>query len=87
MNSEAVNADVGALAQGREVAGGINSSTTSEKTLEHRNQDLEQAPRHSEDSKAVDVVPDGGYGWVVVACVFMISRFSFPNVDRSCWLT
>lgn len=30
-------------------------------------------PERIEDSKPVDIPPDGGYGWVCVACVFLIN--------------
>lgn len=30
-------------------------------------------PERIKDSNSVDVPPDGGYGWVCVACVFLIN--------------
>jgi hypothetical protein len=43
-------------------------SNLSEKTI--GKDDPEQAPQA--ESKEVDVQPDGGYGWVVVACCFLM---------------
>jgi hypothetical protein len=51
-------------------------SDLSEKTV--RDEDPEQSPQP--ESKAVDVQPDGGYGWVVVVCCFLINGKSFFGV-------
>ena len=37
--------------------------------------DLEKAP--TSDTKGVDVPPNGGYGWVCVACVFWINSHTW----------
>jgi hypothetical protein len=47
---------------------GTFASGLSEKTI--REDDPEEAPQ--EELKAVDVQLDGGYGWVVVACCFLM---------------
>lgn len=44
-------------------------------------------PERVEESKPVDVPPDGGYGWVCVACVFLINAHTWgvnSVSERSC---
>ena len=61
--------DVGGLNKDIEDANGNFFSASSGKTIEEN--DLEQAPQTQ--AKVVDVPPDGGYGWVVVICCFLIN--------------
>ncbi len=48
---------------------GTFPSDLSDKTVRGED-DPEQTPQA--EPKAVDVQPDGGYGWVVVACCFLM---------------
>jgi hypothetical protein len=57
---------------------GTFPSDLSEKTIGE--EDPEQAPQV--ETKAVDVQPDGGYGWVVVACCFLINGTYSINLAR-----
>lgn len=60
-------------------------SLDSEKTIEAGE------PNHTprEGNKRVDVPPDGGYGWVCTACVFLINAHTWgvnsvrPTLDHS----
>lgn len=64
---ETEGVDLGSDSLGSPVDG--NTLNDGEKKTD--SDDIEPA-RHSE-SKQVDVPPDGGYGWVCVACVFLIN--------------
>jgi hypothetical protein len=50
-------------------------SIDSEKTIEAEVPDHPQEPQ--EANKQVDVPPDGGYGWVCTACVFLINAHTW----------
>ena len=48
-------------------------SNTSEKTLGGVEGEGDAQYGLHPESKVIDVVPDGGYGWVCVGCVFLIN--------------
>jgi hypothetical protein len=46
----------------------LHPETASERTV-----DIDEQPQTVSDEKAENLPPDGGYGWVCVACNFMIN--------------
>jgi hypothetical protein len=57
------------------------SVVDSEKSIEANETDR----RHSVQDKVVDVPPDGGYGWICVACIFLVNMHTWGinSVSRS----
>ena len=71
-------ADVGGIdIDGHEETRICNSKWEPEKTV---------APENPEQSAEQDVPPDGGYGWVCVACTFLINAHTWGvNSVRVCY--
>jgi hypothetical protein len=72
-----------------------DSGTDGDVTIDSEKTIGEELPveAQQEEAKGVDVPPDGGYGWVCVACVFLINAhtwgvnsvrmYKFPLIDGS----
>ena len=70
MNSEQTPAHNASSYRGIAVPNRNTSSTLYNKRITE--DDLDQAQAPQEELKVMDVTLDGGRGWVVVACVFLI---------------
>jgi len=74
--------DVDGIDPQRQVEGQRNEAL-SEKTIIS---DEPEEPRGPEVQKPDDVPPDGGYGWVVVACVSLINAHTW-GINSVCILS